>query len=702
MGLNASSDEFCQRTDAALAGLSGVLKIVDDILIMAETKEELAERIEAVLSRCKDVGITLSRNKVKVGTSMKFAGFIVSSDGAKPDPDKVKAVTEFKPPTDTTSLRSFLGMALQLAHFIPDFSHMTVNLRQLLKKETPFIWLEDHQKAFEDVKRLLSSPMILHYYDPNKPTELHTDASRLYGLGYALIQRNNRNHPLLIECGSRSLKPAEKNYATVELEALAVRYAVDKCKFYLAGHPSFTVVVDHRPLEGIFKKPLAEIDNKRLLNYREKLLDYSFNVKWVQGKNHQLADALSRFPVFAPPEEAESEVTEVNACVTLADDPSFAELIQVANKDSDYQMIIAALKSGKRLATFPTNHPARAYKNFWDEISLHDDLLIFRANRIIIPVSLRKKFLGLLHQAHAGIYKTRKLAQCLYFWPGINRDIEEMIARCDSCQERRPSQPEEPLQLHPVPDKPMESVAADLYDCKGQKYLILVDRYSGFPFVHHLRSTITGAITKALENWFLDFGWPTKMITDGGPQFRSEFKEFCKQHHIIYEPSSAFHPQSNGLAEAGVKRCKSLLEKVDSFQEFRRALLQYRNVPRSDTGLLSPAELFFGRRQRRQLPELPSPSIIPTKPPAPSIESINSHRKEKSKLGIGQKVLVQDALTKRWNIPGIIKERRKDGRSYIISRDEGFDLLRNRKFIKEDPKALFDKNLKSKNRKVHF
>ena len=75
MGLTSSGDIFCARTDEALAGIPGVHKLVDDILVCGETKEELMERVIMVMERCKDHNITLSAAKAQVGQEVKFAGW---------------------------------------------------------------------------------------------------------------------------------------------------------------------------------------------------------------------------------------------------------------------------------------------------------------------------------------------------------------------------------------------------------------------------------------------------------------------------------------------------------------------------------------------------------------------------------------------------------------------------------------------------
>jgi len=260
MGLSASSDEFCFRSDEALRGLPGVLKIVDDVLIQAADEPELRERLITVLEACKSHGITLSRDKAAIGEEFKFAGFIVSASGCRPDPAKLKAITAFPRPKDTTGVRSFLGLAAQLGHFIPDLAHVTDPLRQLLRKGVAFTWLPDHEKSFEETKQILTStPLVTHHFDPAKPAKLLTDASRINGLGFALMQGDN-----LVQCGSRSLSPAETRYAVIELECLAIGWAVCACRHYLlCSH--FEVITDHRLLVGSFSKPLSDIDNPRIM-----------------------------------------------------------------------------------------------------------------------------------------------------------------------------------------------------------------------------------------------------------------------------------------------------------------------------------------------------------------------------------------------------------------------------------------------------
>ena len=118
MGLSASGDEFCLRTDRAIADLPGTRKLVDDILLFAPSHEILLERIIALFKRCQINGITLSKSKFQYGEEVKFAGYVVNSTGYKPDPSKLAAIRDFPAPTNLTNLRSFYGLVNQIAAFL--------------------------------------------------------------------------------------------------------------------------------------------------------------------------------------------------------------------------------------------------------------------------------------------------------------------------------------------------------------------------------------------------------------------------------------------------------------------------------------------------------------------------------------------------------------------------------------------------------
>ena len=694
MGLSASGDEFCQRSDRAIEGLEYCQKIVDDILITAETEDQLLERVREVLQRCREHGMTISEKKLEVGQSVKFAGHVVGVDGVRPDPERLAAIKDFPSPTNLTQLRSFLGLANQLSSFVPDTAHCTVKMRQLMKKQVAYQWLPDHESEFVQVKNMLTSPTLVKYFDPSLPTVILTDASRLYGLGFALVQVQKDGTKALVKCGSTSLSSAETRYATIELELLAIEYAVRKCRFYLRGmNTPFNVITDHRPLVGVFNKSLHMVDNPRLQRLRGKLdgSGYVFTVEWDAGKNNLIADALSRSPIFTP-----DAGTNVDFRVCQVKDLSLEPLLKAATAP-EYQQCVEALRSDKRCEDLPPHHPGRRYKEVWHELSLHVEdsesvaLMLYQGDRIVIPVKYRQEVLKLLHLPHAGITKTRKAAQQLYYWPSMSTDVKQLVEACTLCQELQASQPLEPIVDLDLGEAPMQAVGVDLCEYAGVTWLVMVDRHSGFPFACVLKKLNTSAVTARLLAWFRDWGFPITLRSDGGPQFRSEFGKFCKEWGIVHQLSSPYNPRGNGLAEAAVKNVKKLVKKTTRAKEsFSQALFEFRNLPREDG--YSPAQMMLGRRQRGRLPTLAAALQQVDQKDASSTrrqlakrgaENHNDHARRLQKLEAGQQVYLQNPTSKLWDVTGEVTHIREDGRSYEVRTAEGTNMLRNRRYLRK-------------------
>ena len=310
MGLNATGDIYCREGDAALAGISNVTKVVDDILVATASFGENVARTLEVLNRCRQHKITLHPRKLVFGRkSLGFVGFLLSEKGVQSDPDKVRAIADFPPPENLTQLRSFLGMVGALPTCSSQISTLIGPLRELRKSSNAYQWLQEHSDAFEALKsHIVNSDTVLALFDPARPTRLETDASRLHGLGFVLRQLHDSEWRI-VQCGSRFLTDAESRYAVIELELLALVWATKKLHVYLFGLECYDVFLDHAPLVPILNKySLNAIENPRLLRLREKIQPYNFIAYHIKGKDNFISDALSRAPVReAHPEEEEGE-----------------------------------------------------------------------------------------------------------------------------------------------------------------------------------------------------------------------------------------------------------------------------------------------------------------------------------------------------------------------------------------------------------
>ena len=694
MGLASAGDEFVARSDAALEGIPGVQKLVDDILLVADNRDQFIERFRQIVERCEKFGITLSAKKIQIGQEVKFGGMIVNDKGVKVDEAKVDAIRYFPPPKNLQDLRSFFGLANQLGSFVPDLAHVSEPLRPLLKPKNAFCWLPEHDEAFNKVKRVLTHPNggVLAHFDVSRPTKLFTDASSLNGLGFCLIQEDDQGRNRLIQAGSRALKDAETRYAIIELEALGIAWAIRKCRLYLSGL-NFTVYTDHKPLQSIFnKKQRDEVENKRLIRILEACAGYTFKVQWVEGKTHFIADALSRYPHFSGEDQQDIRLDNIIMFNALKshEDLAINDLTAACATDRNYQFCLRLLQDGKRPSD--PQHSQFCFNAYWDQLSHNDTLIFYEGDRIMIPEGYRQKILDKLHLSHQGQEYTYKLAKSLYWWPTMKNEVTNLVKDCNLCRAYLPSQVREPLILETA-SRPMEDVGLDLAYVDGKDYVIMVDRYTGFPWVGRLTSTNTGAVLRHVNQWFTDFGYPTHLRADGGPQFLSEFAEYCRNRNIDFNPSSPRHPQSNGLAESAVKGMKKLLAKSDDWEDFQARLLEWRNCPKK-LGY-SPASVMFGYRQRTYLPacqrnyeRLTADDFRMFAQRREDLNdkvtmSWNERAQALAELKNGTEVWVQNHANKRWTIPGVVVglKSKSNGRSYTID-VEGKTFVRNRKYLR--------------------
>jgi hypothetical protein len=176
MGLSATSDDWCRKSNFVIEGNENARKIVDDILCWGATMQELMTKLDTILFRCKAIGITLSIKKFKLSKEVAFAGYVVRQVAIRPSPERAIALKEFPRPQNIHELRSFLGLSQQLAGFIPNLAHASEPLGHLLKKENNWIWSFDLQDSFDAVVKILTCDLVLINFDPSKPTILPTDA----------------------------------------------------------------------------------------------------------------------------------------------------------------------------------------------------------------------------------------------------------------------------------------------------------------------------------------------------------------------------------------------------------------------------------------------------------------------------------------------------------------------------------------------
>ena len=275
MGLSCSGDECNHRQDIAFAGIENFVRVVDDLLLFNRTFPAHISGLCSVLQAARDAGITFSPGKFEFAMKeLMWVGYHIRQGGYEVDPNKLRAISEFPKPTNITELRSFMGLVEQLAGFSSEVAAAKGPLRPLLSSKNAFLWTADHDRAFSAVKRALVQPPKLAQFDPSLETTLQVDASNKNGMGYALLQRHGEAWKL-VDANSRWCSDTESRYAIVELELAGAEWAIRKCRLYLLGLPSFTLVVDHQALVSILDRhTLDAVENPKLQRLKERLSPY--------------------------------------------------------------------------------------------------------------------------------------------------------------------------------------------------------------------------------------------------------------------------------------------------------------------------------------------------------------------------------------------------------------------------------------------
>ena len=230
--------------DMIIENCPGTLGIADDIAVFGKTEEEHDSNLHHLMKRAQAGGLIFNKEKCKIKQKyIHFFGLIFNEEGAQPDPERIKAIQNIKPPTNKTQLQEFLGIATYMSPFVPNLSTLTAPLRDLIKKDTDFTWTPSHEKKFNDIKDLICRDSKLTYFDPAKDIVIQVDASGR-GLGAVLTHSGKP-----VAYASKSLTECEQRYANIEREMLAVVFGCTRFHtyIYMGNNAQYNLIINHSP-----------------------------------------------------------------------------------------------------------------------------------------------------------------------------------------------------------------------------------------------------------------------------------------------------------------------------------------------------------------------------------------------------------------------------------------------------------------------
>lgn len=293
-GLTNAPATFQRLMNEVLDGMwnKGIMVYLDDIIIYTETFKQHLEKLQEVFKRIKEAGLKIKPSKCEFfKNELVFLGHIVGEKGIRPNPKTIEKVKNFPRPKTITEIRSFLGLASYYRKFIQNFSQIASPMNKLVKKHEPYIWTEEQERAFQNLKQALISQPVIRHPDFNKTFYLMTDGSKK-GFGAVLSQKDEDGKDYVIAYASQSIGGPKLNYSATELELNAAVWAIEKFHYYL-GYKHFVLVTDHIAMKYL-KENTINVTKGRIAKWILKVQPFDFEIQYRPGKINTNADALSR------------------------------------------------------------------------------------------------------------------------------------------------------------------------------------------------------------------------------------------------------------------------------------------------------------------------------------------------------------------------------------------------------------------------
>ena len=605
-GLKNAPSAFQSYVNKMLEGLlfKTCCIYIDDLICFSETFDQHLKDLDEIMQRIEKHNMKLNPTKCQfLCKEFRFLGFIITENGSKPDPNKVKAINEMKPPKTIKEIRRFCGMCCFYRKYVHKYSLIMEPITNLLRKESRFNWNDECQKAFDEMKKRLTEAPVLGHYSKGQPLILYTDASN-YGVAAILSQEVDGKEKVL-QYASALLDKHQLNYTVSEKEMLAIVWSVDKFRHYLLGH-KFKIVTDHHSLCYLLK---LKSPSGRLSRWALKLAEYQFDIVYKSGKLHNNVDTLSRAPIN---EIIDSNVEDIPFCQI-----ENIDLIKEQSDDKYCQFLDKVLQKGmKRFTAKYLKKGDIIYRKTFN--SLGEEI-----NLVVLPKSLKKDILFSMHDdllaGHQGVTRTLYRIKTRYYWPRLDKSVRKYVNSCKTCQHRKLKIGKPDGLMKPIIClTPFEIVAIDILgpfplSSNKKKYIIImIDLYSRYLETEAVYDIKGKTVAKFfVERAVLRHGSPKRILSDNAQNFNAEFlNEVFNMLSTKHIRTTSYRPQCNGGAE---RVCRTITDMIACYVStnqrdwsyFLKFLAFAYNSARNDSTGESPYFMLYNRN-----PRLPSDQYL--------------------------------------------------------------------------------------------
>ncbi|CAF3680819.1 unnamed protein product [Rotaria sordida] len=469
------------------------------------------------------------------------------------------------------------------------------------------------QAAFEQLKHILTTDLVLRLPNNQLPFKIQTDASQL-GIGAVLLQTYPEgDRPICYM--SKKLTPTQQRWSPIEQECYAIVKAVELWHHYLHGH-HFILESDHKPLEALMRKSQM---NDKCERWRLRLQSYDFTIKHIKGKSNTMPDYLSRSPVDHAEDDMDDKALPTSISIGTQTDASDNDTLLTSSivgmvttrsrsrqlAQSDHHTTtqsninrsdIQNHQSTSSNSTITADDPRIEYTGNIDQLkqaqqedsdlqhitnNLTDDkyvnsyflqeglLMHHEHNSKPVPCvpkgEIRRDIMKIYHDtqangAHFGRDKTIKKIKARYYWNTMTSDITNYVKSCVRCNQNNPIRCKPAGHLNPIepPEGVWHLLSMDFHgpitptSRHGNKYIIsITDVLSKFVIAKAVRDCTADTAARFLqEEVICKYGTPKCVLTDNGTHFTSNMMEhLLKRLGITHLYSTPYHPQTNGQIE---------------------------------------------------------------------------------------------------------------------------------------------------------
>ena len=472
MGVACAPDIFQGKMSQLMQELEYVKTYLDDLLVITNsTYEDHLEKLEVVLDKLRKAGLRVNIAKSNFcAEEIEYLGYVLTREGIKPQPEKVRAILAIKEPSNVKQLRTFLGMVQYYRDITEKRSHLLAPLSDLVgecgitkdtrkkkKKLRSWHWDKIHQDCFDAIKRQMAKDVLLAYPDYSETFEIFTDASTRQ-LGGVITQRGR---PLAFF--SRKLTDPQTRYTVTDLELLSIVECLKEFKGMLWGQ-KIKVYTDHKNLE----QDALGSTSDRVCRWRLLLEEFGPEIVYIKGIDNTVADAISRLEYYPSEKEVKDlhytqrycyMAKSLTSCVdesspmdtSRVDDfvqNCFAQVSTGENNDTSedeiYPVTISEIASEQRrdrkLKKFFKSSNVRSKQRYEKHFAIRvidgDEVLVYKRHRLVVPAALQSRIIQwyhyyLMHPGQTRLYET--LAATM-FWPLMESQVRAHTKKCKLCQ----------------------------------------------------------------------------------------------------------------------------------------------------------------------------------------------------------------------------------------------------------------------------